>query len=152
MACVLVHTEVVDGRPTPMALAILGEGRRIASSLGGALYAVAWVAPGADVGTPAQELAAALGGGGADRVVLVAGPPRPARRGPPPGRGAYLDPCATGDDCASTQCELEANGQPDGSTTSRVCRDVCCLDSDCPSSERCAPAPDNPRVLRCVPK
>ncbi|MBK7074042.1 MAG: electron transfer flavoprotein subunit alpha/FixB family protein [Myxococcales bacterium] len=61
-----------------MALAILGEGRRIASSLGGALYAVAWVAPGADVGTPAQELAAALGGGGADRVVLVAGPPRPA--------------------------------------------------------------------------
>ncbi len=61
-----------------MALAILGEGRRIASSLGGALYAVAWVAPGADVGTPAQELAAALGGGGADRVVLIAGPPRPA--------------------------------------------------------------------------
>lgn len=61
-----------------MAQAILGEGRRIASSLGGALYAVAWVAPGADVGPAAQELAAALGGGGADRVVLVAAPPRPA--------------------------------------------------------------------------
>ena len=77
MACILVHTEVVDGRPTPMARAILGEGRRIASSLGGALYAVAWVPPGADAGVAAQELAAELGGGGADRVVLVATPPRP---------------------------------------------------------------------------
>jgi electron transfer flavoprotein alpha subunit len=60
-----------------MARAILGEGRRIASSLGGALYAVAWVPPGADAGVAAQQLAADLGGGGADRVVLVATPPRP---------------------------------------------------------------------------
>ncbi|HRG98342.1 MAG TPA: hypothetical protein PLR99_18955 [Polyangiaceae bacterium] len=67
-------------------------------------------------------------------------------------RAAAKSPCTNGNDCASTQCELESNGQPDGSTTSRVCRDVCCLDSDCPSSERCLPAPDNPRVLRCVPK
>ena len=85
MACVLVQTEVADARPTAAARAILGEGRRIASSLGAALYAVAWVPPGADTGPAAQELAAELGRGGADRVVLLATPRRPAlwlTRGP----------------------------------------------------------------------
>lgn len=60
-----------------MAAAILGEGRRIASSLGGALYAVAWVPPDGDEGAAARDVAAALGRGGADRVVLVPGPIRP---------------------------------------------------------------------------
>lgn len=71
---------------------------------------------------------------------------------PSGGRKAAKTPCTDGAECASTQCEFEANGQPDGSTVNRVCRDVCCLDTDCPGNERCAPAPDNPRVLRCVPK
>lgn len=71
-------------------------------------------------------------------------------------RRAAREPCVDESDCASTQCELESNGQPDGSTTQRVCRDVCCQDSDCPANERCTPAPNNPptnpRVLRCVPR
>lgn len=78
MACVLVHTEVVDGRPTDAARAILGEGRRISSSLGAALYAVAWVPPGGEIGPAAQQVAAHLGQGGADRVLLVPAPARPA--------------------------------------------------------------------------
>jgi electron transfer flavoprotein alpha subunit len=71
VACVLVHTDVVDGHPTPAALAILGEGRRIASALGASLYAVAFT-PEDD---PAVEAAlnAALGQGGADRSVVIAG-------------------------------------------------------------------------------
>lgn len=85
MACVLVQTDVADACPTAAARAILGEGRRIASSLGAALYAVAWVPPGQDTGPAAQALAAELGRGGADRVVLIATPRRPAlwlTRGP----------------------------------------------------------------------
>ncbi|MBK9031734.1 MAG: electron transfer flavoprotein subunit alpha/FixB family protein [Myxococcales bacterium] len=69
---------MADGRPTDAARAILGEGRRISSSLGGALYAVAWVPPGGEIGTAAQELTADLGRGGADRVLLVPAPVRPA--------------------------------------------------------------------------
>ncbi len=77
MACVLVHTEVDGGLPTDAARAVLGEGRRIGSTLGAAVYAVAWVPPGADDGEPARKLCEALGRGGADRVVLVAAPVAP---------------------------------------------------------------------------
>jgi electron transfer flavoprotein alpha subunit len=77
VACVLVHTDVTDRVPTAAALAVLGEGRRIGSALGAAVYAVAWVPPGADTGDAARDVAAALGRGGADRVVLVAAPQAP---------------------------------------------------------------------------
>ncbi len=60
--------------------------------------------------------------------------------------------CVDFNDCASTQCEPETNGQPDGSAGKKVCRDLCCIDSDCPANERCLAAPDQPRVLRCVPR
>ncbi|MEZ4404283.1 MAG: FAD-binding protein [Kofleriaceae bacterium] len=77
MACVLVHTEVDDGHPTPAAGAVLGEARRIASTLGATVYALAWVPPGDDEGPAADALTTVLGRGGADRVVLVAAPPTP---------------------------------------------------------------------------
>lgn len=60
--------------------------------------------------------------------------------------------CTNPQDCSSGLCELESNGQPDGSTSRKVCRDLCCQDGDCPSTEKCLPSPANPRVLRCVPK
>jgi len=60
--------------------------------------------------------------------------------------------CNTPQDCSSGLCELEANGQPDGSTSRKVCRDLCCQDGDCPTNERCLPSPANPRALRCVPR
>jgi len=77
VACVLVHTEVDGGLPTDAARAILGEGRRIGSTLGAAVFAVAWVQPGDDDGEPARLLCEALGCGGADRVVLVPAPVEP---------------------------------------------------------------------------
>lgn len=91
MACVLVHTDVVDGHPTPAALAILGEGRRIASALGASLYAVAFTADD----DPAVEgaLNAALGHGGADRSVVISGATPPAlwlTRGPALARACEL--------------------------------------------------------------
>lgn len=67
-------------------------------------------------------------------------------------RKAAGETCVDYADCASTQCEPEANGQPDGSAAKKVCRDLCCVDTDCPSTHRCVAAPDQPRVLRCVPK
>jgi electron transfer flavoprotein alpha subunit len=67
VACVLVHTEVDGGLPTLAAQAVLGEARRIGSSLGAVVYAVAWVGAGDD---PAR-CTAALGRCGADRVVVV---------------------------------------------------------------------------------
>lgn len=78
MASVLVHTEVDGGLPTDAARAVLGEARRIGSTLGAAVYAVAWVAPGDDDGEAAQILTDALGRGGADRVVLVPAPAAPS--------------------------------------------------------------------------
>src|SRR4051812_34668872 len=48
VACVLVHIEVDGAEPSDHALAVLAEGRRIASSLGAALYAVVVIAPGDD--------------------------------------------------------------------------------------------------------
>jgi electron transfer flavoprotein alpha subunit len=96
VACVLVHIEADGDRPTQSALAALGEGRRIASTLGAALYATAVIpAPdtrerksrrGSTGGASArraaatsieraqhgrEELARAIGQGGADKVVLV---------------------------------------------------------------------------------
>ena len=70
MACVLVHTEVEGDRPTDHARAVLGEGRRIASSLGASLHAVAVIGPHDEL--PAgHALIATLGQAGADRVILV---------------------------------------------------------------------------------
>jgi electron transfer flavoprotein alpha subunit len=98
VACVLVHIEADGDRPTPQALAALGEGRRIASALGATLYAAAVIPPpvvepkpekrkrGGDSARGAaaaarrgttkpghgrEELTRALGQGGADKVVLV---------------------------------------------------------------------------------
>lgn len=71
VACVLVHTEVDGDRPTDHARAVLGEGRRIASSLGASLHAVAVI--GADEEVPmGHKLITTLGEAGADRVLLVA--------------------------------------------------------------------------------
>ncbi len=71
MACVLVHTEVEGDEPTDHARAVLGEGRRIASSLGASLHAVAVIRPDQEV--PAgHRLIESLGRAGADRVLLVA--------------------------------------------------------------------------------
>ena len=77
MACVLVHIEVDGAEPSDHALAVLGEGRRIASSLGAALYAAVVLAPGSE--TPPSALVTTLGQGGADRIVCVtAALPQPA--------------------------------------------------------------------------
>lgn len=97
MACVLVHIEVTGDQPSPAALSALGDARRIATALGAALYAAVVVtgAPAAArrpeprasarAQTPApgpppitgldddatDRLVAALGRGGADKVVLI---------------------------------------------------------------------------------
>lgn len=68
MAGILVHIEVEDGTPSAHALAVLGEGRRIASSLGAALHAVVVTTPGQADG---ERWATELGRGGADRVVVA---------------------------------------------------------------------------------
>lgn len=60
--------------------------------------------------------------------------------------------CTRLSDCASTHCELETDGQPDAAAGRKVCRDLCCTDTDCPANQRCLPALEAPRVLRCVPK
>lgn len=65
-----------------------------------------------------------------------------------PGKGTCTNP----QDCSSGLCEVESNGQPDGSTSRKVCRDLCCQDGDCAGTERCLPSPANPRALRCVPR
>ncbi len=71
VACVLVHTEIEGDQPTDHARAVLGEGRRIASSLGASLHAVAVIGAGDDI--PAgHRLVESLGQAGADRVLLVA--------------------------------------------------------------------------------
>lgn len=73
VACVLVHTEVEGDQPTDHARAVLGEGRRVASSLGATLHAVAvipWPPPSAP-STTDHRLVTALGEAGADRVLIV---------------------------------------------------------------------------------
>ncbi|MBE7453778.1 MAG: electron transfer flavoprotein subunit alpha/FixB family protein [Kofleriaceae bacterium] len=70
MACVLVHIEVEGPSPTDHARAVLGEGRRIASSLGASLHAVVVVEADAEL-TASGPLVEELGRAGADRVLLV---------------------------------------------------------------------------------
>lgn len=70
VACVLVHTEVVGDQPTDHARAVLGEGRRIASSLGASLHAVAVIGEKDEV-PMGHKLIETLGQAGADRVLLV---------------------------------------------------------------------------------
>ncbi len=95
MACVLVHIEATGDQPSAAALSALGDARRIATSLGAAVYA-AVVVPGAPPTTRAgranaraqtprpgpppatglddettDRLVASLGRGGADKVVLI---------------------------------------------------------------------------------
>lgn len=71
VACVLVHIEVEGDRPTDHARAVLGEGRRIASSLGASLHAVAVIGEKDEV-PMGHKLIESIGQAGADRVVLVA--------------------------------------------------------------------------------
>jgi electron transfer flavoprotein alpha subunit len=72
VACVLVHTEVEGDQPTDHARAVLGEGRRVASSLGATLHAVAILSASEPSAAPADHrLVTALGAAGADRVILV---------------------------------------------------------------------------------
>jgi len=68
VASVLVYIEADGAVPSADSLAVLGEGRRIATTLGAVLHA-AVVVP--DVDPPVEALGAALGHGGADRVILV---------------------------------------------------------------------------------
>ncbi len=73
MASVLVHVELAGDCPTPLSRQLLGEGRRLASSLGASLYAVAAVeqrgrADFARFGFDA--VVAELGRAGADKVML----------------------------------------------------------------------------------
>jgi len=70
VACVLVHTEVEGDQPTDHARAVLGEGRRIASSLGASLHAVAVIGEKDEV-PMGHKLIETLGRAGADRVLLV---------------------------------------------------------------------------------
>jgi electron transfer flavoprotein alpha subunit len=79
VACVLVHTEVEGDQPTDHARAVLGEGRRVASSLGASLYAVAVIPPTEASAPPSDHrLVTLLGEAGAERVLLV-----PAERSSP---------------------------------------------------------------------
>ncbi len=52
---------------------------------------------------------------------------------------AFGDTCSANDECTSGLCDA---------VTAR-CSSVCCIDSDCPHSAPCRPAPSG--VLRCVP-
>jgi len=73
VACVLVHIEVEGDQPTDHARAVLGEGRRVASSLGASLHAVAVIATTDRATSPTDHrLVTALGEAGADRVLLIA--------------------------------------------------------------------------------
>lgn len=67
-------------------------------------------------------------------------------------RKAAGETCVDFADCASTHCELESNALADAAPGRKVCRELCCADSDCAPSQKCLPAPDQPRVLRCVPR
>lgn len=73
VANVLVHIEADGNQPTEASLRVLGEGRRIATSLGATLYAHVQI--GGD--GSAEELGAiagALGRAGADRAIVSRGP------------------------------------------------------------------------------
>jgi len=81
VASVLVHIEVDGDRPSRASLEALGEGRRIATTLGATLYAFAvFDEELAAVEGKRDALAKTLGSGGADKVIML---PRPNRPGPP---------------------------------------------------------------------
>lgn len=86
MASVLVYIETDADRPSPVSLQALGEGRRIASTLGAVLYAYVPV-PESISGDSRDSLVRALGQAGADKVVIskcaeAAGPPLWSGLGP----------------------------------------------------------------------
>lgn len=74
MASVLVHIEADGLEPTDASLRVLGEGRRIATSLGATLYAHVQLEDGE---IDYDELAAVLGRAGADKAVVSRGPAPP---------------------------------------------------------------------------
>ncbi len=73
MANILVYIEMADDRPAAPSLAVLGEARRIASSLGATLHAVL---PCAGAPRGGGDSIDTLSRSGADKVVLTAGPDR----------------------------------------------------------------------------
>jgi electron transfer flavoprotein alpha subunit len=81
VASLLVYIETEGDRPLPISLEALGEGRRIASALGAALYTVV-VLPGVEAGSLSvahDELVRELGRYGADKTILM---PTPGHDGP----------------------------------------------------------------------
>jgi electron transfer flavoprotein alpha subunit len=74
VASVLVHIEADGDRPSLESLAVLGEGRRIATTLGAVLHAAVVI----DGSGTVDGLGAALGAAGADRVMLLRHPPADA--------------------------------------------------------------------------
>src|SRR5262245_14942078 len=69
MASVLVVIELVDDRPRPASLELLGQARRIGSELGATVYAVAACACPPGYGD--DDLIAVLSRQGADKVLLA---------------------------------------------------------------------------------
>ena len=77
MANILVYIHTEGDRPTPAALQTLGEGRRIATAVGGTLYAMVQLEDADDgsLSAPAHEkIVTTLGRYGADKAVLAPGP------------------------------------------------------------------------------
>ncbi|HJZ88197.1 MAG TPA: hypothetical protein VKN99_23645 [Polyangia bacterium] len=72
MANVLVYAELAEGRPSTLALAALGEARRIASAIGATVYAVLACAELPRYGD--DDAIALLGRHGADKVILLTAP------------------------------------------------------------------------------
>ncbi len=85
MANLLVLIEVVDGRPLPGSLEALGQARRVGSTLGATVYALAPCAESPGYGD--DDLIAVLSRHGADKVLLATdaayrAPPRFGTHGP----------------------------------------------------------------------
>lgn len=86
MASILVYIESSGDRPTPESLQVLGEGRRVATSLGASLCALVLQTHRTDESlnsdrqrTQRSKMVRALGQGGADKVQVM---PLPERPGP----------------------------------------------------------------------
>src|SRR4051812_5160599 len=91
MASLLVVIELIDDRPRPASLELLGQARRIGSDLGATVYAVAACARPPGYGD--DDLIAVLSRHGADKVLLAtsethAGPMRWGTHG-----GVVLSAC-----------------------------------------------------------
>lgn len=71
MASVLVYIESAGDKPAATSLEVLGEARRVSTALGAALYAFAPVVEAKDNTSVHTALVAALGGAGADKVLLM---------------------------------------------------------------------------------